>query len=78
MVRKFDFLVIGSGVAGMSYALKVANAGKGRVALVCKTSLEEANTTKAQGGCAPSGRMVATSSKEILFCTSFSPDSAVI
>ena len=52
MVRKFDFLVIGSGVAGMSYALKVANAGKGRVALVCKTSLEEANTTKAQGGIA--------------------------
>ena len=46
MVRKFDFLVIGSGVAGMSYALKVANAGKGRVALVCKTSLEEANTTR--------------------------------
>ena len=52
MVRKFDFLVIGSGVAGMSYALKVANAGKGRVALVCKTSLEEANTIKAQGGIA--------------------------
>lgn len=52
MVRKFDFLIIGSGVAGMSYALKVANAGKGRVALVCKTSLEEANTTKAQGGIA--------------------------
>ena len=52
MVRKFDFLIIGSGVAGMSYALKVANARKGRVALVCKTSLEEANTTKAQGGIA--------------------------
>ncbi len=52
MVRKFDFLIIGSGVAGMSYALKVANAGKGQVALVCKTSLEEANTTKAQGGIA--------------------------
>ncbi len=52
MVRKFDFLIIGSGVAGMSYALKVAQGGKGRVALVCKTSLEEANTTKAQGGIA--------------------------
>ncbi len=52
MVRKFDFLIIGSGVAGMSYALKVAQANKGRVALVCKTSLEAANTTKAQGGIA--------------------------
>ena len=52
MIRKFDFLIIGSGVAGMSYALKVANAGKGKVALICKTTLEEANTAKAQGGIA--------------------------
>ena len=52
MIRKFDFLVIGSGVAGMSYALKVADAGKGKVAIVCKTTLEEANTAKAQGGIA--------------------------
>ncbi len=52
MIRKFDFLVIGSGVAGMSYALKVAAAGKGKVALVCKTTLDEANTAKAQGGIA--------------------------
>ena len=34
MVRKFDFLVIGSGIAGMSFALKVAH--KGKVALICK------------------------------------------
>ena len=34
MIRKFDFLVIGSGVAGMSYALQVAASGKGKVALV--------------------------------------------
>lgn len=52
MIRKFDFLVIGSGVAGMSYALQVAESGRGRVALVCKTSIEEANTAKAQGGIA--------------------------
>lgn len=52
MIRKFDFLVIGSGVAGMSYALQVAASGKGKVALVCKTSIEEANTAKAQGGVA--------------------------
>ena len=52
MIRKFDFLIIGGGVAGMSFALKVADAGKGRVALVCKTTLDEANTAKAQGGIA--------------------------
>ena len=50
MVRKFDFLVIGSGLAGMSFALKVAH--KGTVALICKAGLEEANTYFAQGGIA--------------------------
>lgn len=50
MIKKSDFLVIGSGIAGMSFALKVAN--KGRVALICKTTLEEANTYFAQGGIA--------------------------
>lgn len=52
MTHKFDFLIIGGGIAGMSYALKVASSGKGRVALICKTSLDEANTAKAQGGIA--------------------------
>ncbi|MDR0572942.1 MAG: L-aspartate oxidase [Tannerella sp.] len=50
MVKKYDFLIIGSGIAGMSYALKVAN--KGKVALICKSGLEEANTFFAQGGVA--------------------------
>ncbi len=50
MIQKFDFLIIGSGIAGMSFALKVAH--KGKVALVCKTELEEANTYFAQGGVA--------------------------
>ena len=50
MVKKYDYLVIGSGLAGMSFALKVA--GKGQVALCCKTGLEEANTNLAQGGIA--------------------------
>lgn len=50
MIRKFDFLVIGSGIAGMSFALKVAH--KGSVALICKAGLEEANTYYAQGGIA--------------------------
>ena len=34
----------------MSYALKVAH--KGKVALICKAGLEEANTYYAQGGIA--------------------------
>jgi len=50
MIKEFDFLVIGSGIAGMSFALKVAH--KGKVALICKTELEEANTFYAQGGIA--------------------------
>ena len=50
MVFKYDYLVIGSGIAGMSFALKVAETG--RVALICKTNLEEANTFYAQGGVA--------------------------
>ncbi|MDE7467423.1 MAG: L-aspartate oxidase [Muribaculaceae bacterium] len=50
MTYSYDFLVIGSGIAGMSYALKVAR--HGRVALICKTTLEEANTALAQGGVA--------------------------
>ena len=50
MVRKYDYLVIGSGIAGMSFALKVA--GRARVAVVCKTTLDEANTYFAQGGVA--------------------------
>ncbi len=36
----------------MSYALKVARSGKGKVALVCKSALEDSNTSKAQGGIA--------------------------
>ena len=50
MVRKFDFIVVGSGIAGMSFALKVAH--KGKVAILCKNKLEESNTHYAQGGIA--------------------------
>lgn len=50
MVYKYDYLVIGSGIAGMSFALKAAAHGK--VAVICKTTLEEANTFYAQGGVA--------------------------
>lgn len=48
MNHTFDFLVVGSGIAGMSFALKVAD--HGRVAILCKTTLDEANTALAQGG----------------------------
>lgn len=52
MVYKYDFLIIGSGIAGMSYALKVARAHKGKICMICKTTLDEANTRFAQGGVA--------------------------
>ena len=52
MVYKYDFLIIGAGVAGMSYALKIARAHKGKICLICKTTLDEANTRFAQGGVA--------------------------
>jgi len=50
MEKRYDFLVIGSGLGGVSFALKVAS--KGKVALVTKTELEETNTRYAQGGIA--------------------------
>ncbi len=50
MVKTYDFLVIGSGAAGLTYALKVAEHGK--VALVSKAALDVTNTSKAQGGIA--------------------------
>lgn len=52
MTKEYDFLIIGGGVAGMSFALKVARSQKYKIALCCKTTLDEANTTKAQGGVA--------------------------
>ena len=51
MTYEYDYLVIGSGIAGMSFALKVASP-RHRVALICKTTLDEANTALAQGGVA--------------------------
>ncbi len=50
MTRRFDFLVIGSGIAGISFALKVSRYGK--VALLSKSVLEDTNTAYAQGGIA--------------------------
>lgn len=48
--KKYDFLVVGSGLAGLSFALKVAD--KGKVAILTKAELQETNTSYAQGGIA--------------------------
>ena len=49
-MKQFDFLVLGSGIAGLSFALKVAP--RGRVAIVTKKQRAESNTNYAQGGIA--------------------------
>ena len=53
--QEFDFLVIGSGVAGLSFALKAAR--HGRVAVLSKKEAALSNTAWAQGGvsCVMSG-----------------------
>ncbi len=49
-MQKTDFLVIGSGIAGLSFALKAAKHGK--VLIVTKSNEDESNTKYAQGGVA--------------------------
>ena len=50
MVESCDFLVIGSGLAGLRFALEVAPHGK--VVVVTKRAMDEGNTRYAQGGIA--------------------------
>lgn len=48
--RRFDFVVLGSGIAGLTFALKVAP--RGRVAILTKKNRADSNTNWAQGGIA--------------------------
>ena len=50
MPQRFDFLVLGGGVAGLSFALEAAKHGS--VAVLTKRSRAESNTNYAQGGIA--------------------------
>jgi len=51
MAKSYDVIVVGSGIAGLSFALKVAEAGM-QVAIVTKKNSAESNTYYAQGGIA--------------------------
>jgi L-aspartate oxidase len=50
MIRDFDCLILGSGIAGLSLALKMAE--KGTVCVLTKKNRAESNTNYAQGGIA--------------------------
>jgi L-aspartate oxidase len=50
MKKRTDFLVIGSGIAGLTFALKASRYG--RVTIVTKATLMDSNTMYAQGGIA--------------------------
>src|ERR1700712_4351350 len=60
MTKSVDFLVVGSGIAGLSFALKAAKHGK--VLIVTKSNEDESNTKYAQGGVA-----VVVDKKEVSF-----------
>lgn len=50
MDEQFDYVVVGSGLAGLTFALKAA--ASGTVAVLTKAEIQESNTSYAQGGIA--------------------------
>jgi len=53
MERHYDFLVVGSGIAGLFYALQVSEASPdSRIAIITKKGETDTNTNRAQGGIA--------------------------
>ncbi len=52
MKYQADHLVIGSGLAGLAFALKVADQSESKVLILSKASAEQTNTQWAQGGIA--------------------------
>ena len=53
MEKRFDYIVVGSGIAGLFYALKVATNHPGAsIAIVTKKRASDTNTNRAQGAIA--------------------------
>ena len=74
-----DFLIIGSGIAGLSFALKVAE--HGRVVIVSKGEIHDSNTNYAQGGIAAVMYPPDTFEKHLhdtMVCGSWMSDPAVV
>ena len=82
----YDFIVIGSGIAGLSYTVKVAQHFADlhipiKIALITKTIAEETNTKYAQGGIAAVWDQEDSFEKHIqdtLVAGDFLSDSAVV
>ena len=53
--KQYDVIIVGSGIAGLSFAIKSAEAGQ-RVAIITKKNSAESNTNYAQGGLRQSPR----------------------
>ena len=53
MEKNYDFIVVGSGIAGLFYSLKVAERNpKAKIAIVTKKAERDTSTNRAQGGIA--------------------------